>query len=1186
MARVIQTVELPDGTQQDVEVDEAWSSDEIKQRLRAKLGLDSPEAPTEPDDLPAFDEAEKPETEPKVTFGDRFERQQELGARAVVEGALGFPLMIGDAANTALNFIPGVELGMPSQAVREAIPLAQPETAEERIASTIVAAGTGTAAGIKTASKVTTGAVNRFLTEDAAKQLAIGTSAGAGMGVGIENDLGPAGVLMSGLLGGVAGGTAVSQFSRRFGQYADSRIANDAPVTKAEVQSEARKVGVDANDAELRNLQDSLEELRVAQRADEQIAKLKPVASDPVIVARAKRHALKKLGGDDKANLPIETKRELARIQRREIEMAEAKVRAAEEQKVSNTKEMKKVRERVTAAKAQADPELFAGTGAGKPSLMSTWGNDVIGRITNVSPRLGMAVRRVSQRSAARTNDDINQIDKFYESSEYKSLGKGQQRELDRHFLNGNEEGMKAIMDTKPGLSQLYDTNVRKLLAGVQRERIDGGLDGFIEGFHPRAVRNLRALQRSRGKTVAGEVEQAIRDANRIKKQKTGTALDEHEVAAIVNQRIGGRAVKQLRDRRINEITPEQQKHYATSKDSLIDYMHSHHGARAQKEFFKHNLGVDKKLGESMDDASLGKVLAKELNEGRLTGAQLDELVPLLSAQFGASRHAVGAFQRNVKNIFTAGVLANPLSTITQFGDLAPLMQKFGVRQTMQSLFSRKQLDVYDVGVRELSKDARTAHGTAKLVRNGLKAVGFEKLDKVMANAGVNAAYSKWTKLAKKNPKATTARLRKTFGDDAEQLVADLQAGRKTDDVRTFIFSEMGDIRPISREDMPLSFQQRPNGRFLFSLLSWTMKQANFVRNSAMRDIKAGKNTKAVKDLITFMALMSLTNGSAQSMKDFVRGKEVDLETNFAQGALALGMSGKYAFDALSRNKGEAALGSIIPFIGILFGGVQSGFNAIADGEPAEIVNAVPSLRNFQSFLQGPIPEIVVGAGAAGVGALVGDAEAGTRQFAPEDIRRLGTREQAQVEAELARPADLQSGPLPVGTVELGDPGLSADQREQQALTNAEIAREQGGEAAIDEHLELREGNVAESYLDSVGKLTGGIGHLLSKAEQAKYPEGTPIPQEVRDEWFAKDSAKAKRAAKLQAQALKEPRLEAALASVNFQLGTQWFKEHKKTWKLMKEGKWQEAAVEAANSKWNEQTPTRVKDLQLALRSL
>ena len=58
-------------------------------------------------------------------------------------------------------------------------------------------------------------------------------------------------------------------------------------------------------------------------------------------------------------------------------------------------------------------------------------------------------------------------------------------------------------------------------------------------------------------------------------------------------------------------------------------------------------------------------------------------------------------------------------------------------------------------------------------------------------------------------------------------------------------------------------------------------------------------------------------------------------------------------------------------------------------------------------------------------------------------------------------------------------------------------------------HLEHREGNVTKSYLDSVGKLTGGIGHLLLEDEIKKYPEGTRIPREVREEWIQKDSVKA-----------------------------------------------------------------------------
>ena len=34
------------------------------------------------------------------------------------------------------------------------------------------------------------------------------------------------------------------------------------------------------------------------------------------------------------------------------------------------------------------------------------------------------------------------------------------------------------------------------------------------------------------------------------------------------------------------------------------------------------------------------------------------------------------------------------------------------------------------------------------------------------------------------------------------------------------------------------------------------------------------------------------------------------------------------------------------------------------------------------------------------------------------------------------------------------------------------------------EHLDEREGNIDKSYLDSLGKLTGGIGHLLLEDEK------------------------------------------------------------------------------------------------------
>lgn len=135
-------------------------------------------------------------------------------------------------------------------------------------------------------------------------------------------------------------------------------------------------------------------------------------------------------------------------------------------------------------------------------------------------------------------------------------------------------------------------------------------------------------------------------------------------------------------------------------------------------------------------------------------------------------------------------------------------------------------------------------------------------------------------------------------------------------------------------------------------------------------------------------------------------------------------------------------------------------------------------------------------------------------------------------------------------------------------------------------HLKKREGVKYESYRDSLGKLTGGVGHLLTPLEASMYPEGSQISSMTVEAWLRGDVEVSRKAAENQSEELLEPskELTEALIHVNFQLGPGWHKIHKKTWKLMTQGRYEEAAVEAANSVWYRQTPVRVKDFQQALR--
>ena len=146
-------------------------------------------------------------------------------------------------------------------------------------------------------------------------------------------------------------------------------------------------------------------------------------------------------------------------------------------------------------------------------------------------------------------------------------------------------------------------------------------------------------------------------------------------------------------------------------------------------------------------------------------------------------------------------------------------------------------------------------------------------------------------------------------------------------------------------------------------------------------------------------------------------------------------------------------------------------------------------------------------------------------------------------------------------------------------------------------HLKSREGYTQKTYSDTLGYLTGGVGHLLTEAEQKMYPKGSKVTGSVIDEWLGEDSSKAYNAAINQASELKyqSQSMVEALASVNFQLGTGWRRKFPSAWKALKSGNYDEAIDQviyqnpknkSKKSAWSTQTPTRVNDFVNAIKEL
>jgi GH24 family phage-related lysozyme (muramidase) len=138
--------------------------------------------------------------------------------------------------------------------------------------------------------------------------------------------------------------------------------------------------------------------------------------------------------------------------------------------------------------------------------------------------------------------------------------------------------------------------------------------------------------------------------------------------------------------------------------------------------------------------------------------------------------------------------------------------------------------------------------------------------------------------------------------------------------------------------------------------------------------------------------------------------------------------------------------------------------------------------------------------------------------------------------------------------------------------------------------LRNREGLRLNTYKDSLGKNTIGIGHLITDEEEESgliygIPFKKGITEKQAEEIKNKDIEKHDKEtdASLKKYGLDKTLNEfqkIAVKDASFQLGSNWLDEHKKTRKLLQEGKFKEAGEEAKNSVWYKQTPKRVDDFQ------
>ena len=497
----------------------------------------------------------------------------------------------------------------------------------------------------------------------------------------------------------------------------------------------------------------------------------------------------------------------------------------------------------------------------------------------------------------------------------------------DKERIRGlSDDGLRIL--EKHGMVRSY-TEVRNVLEQLKDEYQALGLDmNYIDNYFPRLMQDLEGFKSSIGQTTG--IDEEIRRYENMTGQKLTLVERQKMYEKLARSRLyrgGVSQPKNLKERRIAELSPDQLKYYANPEEALDEYVDRMVQTIETKKLIG-DAQSGKTQGQQVVAGRLGEVMEEMAKQGRLRQDQIDVVQGAVAARFGQHGRQYG-FVKGMKNAGYLATMGNTGSTLTQLGDFYFTMVQNGLMPTIQSLVGSKALTVEDLGIAKDLVTVETKDGKGflgKSVDNVFKITGLTAMDRLAKNTNINAAYRVLQKGAKskqgsKAYEKTLSRLKRTQGNDAYKTIADLQQGKKSDFVIEALYNELADVAPISLSEMPENYSNNPNLRILYSLKSYTIKQFNFVRERAFNQITEGIATGDVKkfnrgtlELMRILAFGALANGSADVLKAILFNREIDDEDFWWNHFLRIFGITKYTtVTARKKGVGEAIVKTVLP---------------------------------------------------------------------------------------------------------------------------------------------------------------------------------------------------------------------------------------------------------------------------------
>tara|TARA_R100000988_G_scaffold37009_1_gene18603 strand:- start:304 stop:3381 length:3078 start_codon:yes stop_codon:yes gene_type:complete len=559
-------------------------------------------------------------------------------------------------------------------------------------------------------------------------------------------------------------------------------------------------------------------------------------------------------------------------------------------------------------------------------------------RLKNIDEGLYGRLMRFEYNTHKHTQEYLRRTEPFLKAMQ--QVPDKAKEELNYLLRTGKHEQAKTFMESKGyvDLANSFD-EVRLVLDDVGTELQNAGYKTDVENYFPTSVKNYEVLRKALGKKDLNIIDDALEKARKSRGLESVKELTQNQRDRVVERVLRGKSdatesgLGQVKQRTLDEdsVTPDLMQHYRSPEEALQRYIRTSVNHVQKKNFFKTQAVIDD-VGDDIDLTSSVDNIISDLKLDRDAAIELQDVI---SARFNAQdRQMIGSLA-GVKNLGYIGTLGDVISTVTQLSDIPNIMGYHGFRNTVKAAIdvaaegtgemvkriakdpknlgreladlpkdrvavkSSDNFKMDDIGIVDIAKEMGDSGTFSRTLDKLLSVTQFKRIDRFGKETLMNAVKKKHIK--ELSTKTGRDKFRKEnekiYGPDIDQVIDDLRLGKKTELTNLHMFTKLSEHQPISYSEYPTAYLNSPNGRILYMLKSFTLKQYDLVRRNIYGEMKDGmkdwksskkgsvKRKAAEKKLKTAGLKMSKVAGfmaaggyGTDRIKDWMLGRDINIE--------------------------------------------------------------------------------------------------------------------------------------------------------------------------------------------------------------------------------------------------------------------------------------------------------------------